>query len=60
MIVNTACELSLLDPEAAAKVNNYFAKTEELLRELIEQGQAAGEISKSATRRSFLNICSMR
>ncbi|AKG34160.1 TetR/AcrR family transcriptional regulator [Paenibacillus durus] len=45
LIVNTACELSLLDPEAAAKVNEYFAKTESLLSELITHGQATGEIS---------------
>ncbi|MDT3427060.1 TetR/AcrR family transcriptional repressor of nem operon [Paenibacillus forsythiae] len=45
LIVNTACELSLLDPEAAAKVNEYFAKTEALLSELITHGQATGEIS---------------
>lgn len=45
LTVNTACELSLLDPEAAAKVSDYFAETEELLCELITQGQAAGGIS---------------
>ncbi|MFD1774064.1 TetR/AcrR family transcriptional regulator [Paenibacillus rhizophilus] len=45
LIVNTACELALLDPEAAAKVSEYFAKTENLLSELITHGQATGEIS---------------
>ncbi|QWU17924.1 transcriptional regulator, TetR family [Paenibacillus sophorae] len=45
LVVNTACELALLDPEAAAKVNEHFAKTESLLCELITHGQDTGEIS---------------
>ncbi|NJJ41988.1 TetR/AcrR family transcriptional regulator [Paenibacillus apii] len=46
LVVNTACELSLLDPEAAAKVNAYFTETESLLCELITHGQDTGEISR--------------
>ncbi|AJY73512.1 TetR/AcrR family transcriptional regulator [Paenibacillus beijingensis] len=44
LIVNTACELALLDTEAAAKVNEVFAKTERLLCELVAHGQRTGEI----------------
>lgn len=46
LVVNTACELSLLDPEAAAIVNAYFAETENLLCGLITHGQDTGEISR--------------
>ena len=45
LLVNTAVELSNHDPDAAAKVNEAFQNTEQLIERLILDGQAAGEIS---------------
>lgn len=44
MMVNTAVELALHDPEAAETVTKSFSRTENLLRELLLRGQKSGEI----------------
>lgn len=45
LTVNTAVELSRHDEEVAEKVVDSFAKTDQLLKELLLRGQASGEIS---------------
>ncbi|WP_274650608.1 TetR/AcrR family transcriptional regulator [Paenibacillus humicola] len=47
LIVNTAVELSLLDPECKAWVNEKQEWLERTIRELIEAGQQTGEFSKT-------------
>jgi len=47
LLVNTAVELSLRDPEAADKVNERFEHTEKILQNLIKHGQETGEISSA-------------
>lgn len=47
LMVNTAVELALHDPELEACVNQSWSGTEELFRNLIIQGQQAGELSAS-------------
>lgn len=47
LMVNTAVELAIHDEEAAAKVNESFAKTEARLQELVELGIKSGEIGAS-------------
>lgn len=47
LMVNTAVELALHDPEAAAKVNDYFAGTEMQFYRMILSGQQTGEFSSS-------------
>ncbi|KGE18045.1 TetR/AcrR family transcriptional regulator [Paenibacillus wynnii] len=47
LIVNTATELSLHDPEAAEKVNDSFSRTEKILLEIVKHGQDQGEIPKN-------------
>lgn len=46
LLVNTAVELSYHDPEAAARVNEAFLDTEQLIERLLLDGQASGEISR--------------
>ena len=45
LIVNTAIEMTSHEPEIAARINKSFLKTEELILELLVQGQMSGEIS---------------
>ncbi|WP_410514617.1 TetR/AcrR family transcriptional regulator [Paenibacillus sp. BR2-3] len=45
LIVNTAVELSIHDPEAADMVNDSLLNTEKTLQELVRHGQENGEIS---------------
>ena len=47
LMVNTAVELALHDPEAAAKVNEYFDGTEILFYRMIKRGQEKGELSEA-------------
>ncbi|QSF43693.1 TetR/AcrR family transcriptional regulator [Paenibacillus tianjinensis] len=47
LLVNTAVELSNLDPDAAAKVNEAFLYTERLFERLLWQGQESGELQRS-------------
>ncbi|MNI62194.1 HTH-type transcriptional repressor ComR [compost metagenome] len=46
LLVNSAVELSNLDPEAAAKVNDAFLDTERLFERLLRHGQDSGEIPR--------------
>ncbi|MFF3023827.1 TetR/AcrR family transcriptional regulator [Gottfriedia sp. NPDC057948] len=45
LTVNTAIELALHDQEVAEKIEQNFAKTEEIIHELLMRGQKTGEIS---------------
>lgn len=45
LMVNTAIELAVHDPEAKAKVNEHFSKTEKLFYDLVVRGQSTGEIA---------------
>ncbi|WP_151734267.1 TetR/AcrR family transcriptional regulator ['Paenibacillus yunnanensis' Narsing Rao et al. 2020] len=45
LLVNSAVELSLSDPEVADRVNDAFSGTEKVLEQLIAKGQASGEIT---------------
>lgn len=47
LMVNTAVELAVHDPELEAYVNQSWSGTEELFRKLIIKGQQAGELSAS-------------
>ncbi|ASA23216.1 TetR/AcrR family transcriptional regulator [Paenibacillus donghaensis] len=47
LLVNTATELALDDPLAASRVEQSFARTEQLLELLVRQGQESGEIASS-------------
>lgn len=47
LLVNTAVELSVHDPEAADKVRDSFFNTEQTLEKLVRQGQEAGEIAST-------------
>ncbi|MCK9858960.1 TetR/AcrR family transcriptional regulator [Paenibacillus sp. ATY16] len=47
LMVNTAVELAMHDPELESCVNQGWAGTEELFRKLIIKGQQAGELSAS-------------
>ncbi len=47
LLVNTAVELSNLDPDAAAKVNDAFLNTERLFERLLRHGQESGELQRS-------------
>ncbi|CAH1194881.1 HTH-type transcriptional repressor ComR [Paenibacillus auburnensis] len=47
LLVNTAVELSNLDPDAAAKVNDAFLNTERLFERLLRHGQESGELKRS-------------
>lgn len=47
LLVNTAVELSNLDPDAAAKVNDAFLYTEQLFERLLRHGQESGELQRS-------------
>ncbi|MEH7514388.1 TetR/AcrR family transcriptional regulator [Gottfriedia acidiceleris] len=47
LTVNTAIELALHDQEVAEKVEQNFAKTEEIIHELLVRGQNTGEISNN-------------
>ncbi|WP_310829510.1 TetR/AcrR family transcriptional regulator [Paenibacillus pedocola] len=47
LLVNTAVELSNLDPDAAAKVNDAFLHTERLFERLLRHGQESGELQRS-------------
>lgn len=47
LIVNTAVELALHDPECKKWVNRRLADTEQFILELIKEGQQSGEIDKS-------------
>ncbi|WP_129691749.1 TetR/AcrR family transcriptional regulator [Gottfriedia acidiceleris] len=44
LTVNTAIELALHDQEVAEKIEQNFAKTEEIIHELLMRGQNTGEI----------------
>ncbi|QHW32380.1 TetR/AcrR family transcriptional regulator [Paenibacillus rhizovicinus] len=44
LIVNTAVELSLLDPEVAVKIQEQFYASEQLFYDLLAGGQHKGEI----------------
>ncbi len=44
LMVNSATELALRDPESASKVKKNFEKSEQILLELVQQGQRSGEI----------------
>ncbi|NHN31915.1 TetR/AcrR family transcriptional regulator [Paenibacillus agricola] len=44
MIVNSATELALRDPETASRVKRTFSNSEQLLLELVQYGQQSGEI----------------
>ncbi|WP_150265946.1 TetR/AcrR family transcriptional regulator [Paenibacillus tepidiphilus] len=45
LLVNSAVELSVHDPEVADRVNEAFFRTEQLLEQLITKGQASGELT---------------
>lgn len=47
LLVNTAVELAVHDPEAAARVKDAFLDTEHLLERLLRQGQESGELTRS-------------
>ncbi|TCM92637.1 TetR family transcriptional regulator [Paenibacillus sp. BK033] len=47
LMVNTAVELALHDPELKGYVNESWSGTEELFRKLILKGQQTGELSAS-------------
>ncbi len=47
LIVNTAVELSLHDKVVAEIIRTYFDESEKVIFQLLQQGQAAGEFSKS-------------
>ncbi|ACS99272.1 TetR/AcrR family transcriptional regulator [Paenibacillus sp. JDR-2] len=47
LMVNTAVELAMHDPELETCVNQSWSGTEELFRKLIIKGQQAGELSAS-------------
>lgn len=44
LTVNTAVELSLLDPEVAVKIHEHFFASEQLFYDLLVGGQQTGEI----------------
>ncbi|MFF2909819.1 TetR/AcrR family transcriptional regulator [Paenibacillus sp. NPDC057934] len=46
LMVNTAVELSLHDPEVDSLVQDSFLSSERLLEKLVSNGQASGEISQ--------------
>jgi TetR/AcrR family transcriptional repressor of nem operon len=43
--VNTATELALRDPDAAARVEKSFARQQQLVLDLVRRGQQAGQIA---------------
>ena len=46
LVVNSATEVSLRDPETAARVERNFAEQRRLLKEIIERGQRDGDIDR--------------
>jgi TetR/AcrR family transcriptional repressor of nem operon len=46
LIVNSATELALRDPEAVARVERNFAEQRRLLKEIVERGQRDGDIDR--------------
>lgn len=45
LFINTAVELATLEPDAHAKVEEYFGNTEQRIRKLLASGQASGELA---------------
>lgn len=48
LLVNSATELSLVDPIMGDKINGLLANEEEYLLELLKEGQVAGELDQAA------------